>query len=168
MCLFERGRKKNHRDTMCDSHSPPQHRTLWKSILTDTGLSGANTDQHYWKQEEQVGPNPFCFTWVLLDRKRNLYELCFLELGLSWMNILFDGSWSTLVGLHWTHLRCRVLKHWPPMGLHCTCFNVCRSFYTCENTSRCSNTKSDWRLKEKAKKTSQKLTGKKTYIVFFH
>lgn len=38
----------------------------------------------------------------------------------------FEGSWCTLVVVHWNHLRCWVLKHWPPVGLHHTCFNVCR------------------------------------------
>lgn len=144
---------------MCDSHSPPQHRTLWKSILTDTGLSGVNTDQHYWKQKEQVGPYPFCFTWVLLDGKGNLFELCFLEPGLSWMIILFDGSWSTLFALHWTHLRCRAASC--GLALHlCWCLLKFLQMW-----KYIQMFKSDWRIKEKSK--SQTLTGKTTHIVFF-
>lgn len=58
----------------------------------------------YWKQEEQVGPYPFCFTWVLLDRKRNLYELCFLELGLYYL-MDHDPLWLVSTELTWD-VRC--------------------------------------------------------------
>ncbi len=98
--------------------------TVWKSILTDTGLSGVNTDHHHWKQEEQVGPYLFCFTWVLLDGKGSIGTPVWTSL-LGWYifwGIVMHFGCSLLNSPEW----CWLLKHLPPVGLHCTCFNVCR------------------------------------------
>lgn len=114
VCLKEE-EKKSQRHNVWQSQPFTAPDTVWKSILTDTSPSGVNTDQHHWKQEEQVGP--------LLDEKSSIGTLGardFLD------GNTFEGSSCTLVVLHWNHLRFWVLKHWPPVGLHCTCFDICR------------------------------------------
>lgn len=159
VCLKEE-EKKSQRHNVWQSQPFTAPDTVWKSILTDTGLSGVNADQHHWNQEEQVGPYPFCFTWILLDGKGNIGTPVWTSLlgaGAFLGDKSFEGSSCTLVVLHWNYLS--DVECWNTDLLWDSTALVLMSaggkFPQVWKMSRCSHHKSDWRLIKKSKEVPE-------------